>query len=1107
MPTSLIPIIARTNTIDEWRIQTNKSASDLNDLGFYTYDKNQGTLLLSNTSLLSITANGTPLQVANNVLFQSSLTLGNTLFLGVQSSATGNIIAGGTVSVRGPGSALSVSNNSYVGVDLQVVSNIYANNYTANGSLTVANNVTVSTGILRLNGTGNVAYVNSGSISANTLYVTDTNSTNVKTANLTAAFARIDVLDDLAFARIGILENTTGNSYYLSSNSHTSNSIATRYITANISGNIVNFSSNVSSINTATILTGNVVSLTSNLSGINVATINTSTTLVGNVVSLTSNLSAINVATVNTSTTLVGNVVSLTSNTSSINVATVNTASINVLSSYNLTSTHRITANNIITNNVEVSTINVAHVNISSNLWIASGSVSRIYAPTEEHESLTVDGKTTLETALVTNNLTVQGTFTQLGDIEYETNEIIFNKRTPTNADVIIRNERPVGNDAIIQWSESDDQWVLSKGNTYTQLFGILDTSFLDSSVLNVSSSNVATPLAVNIAHTTAQTVGRYANSSYIHANASFNWANVVSTTANANTARLTTDVTIAGNYANNAYMTANSAQVYANAAFRTQNTTGVYANSAFDVANTALIAGGTISGGYANAAFARANTANTTSISASSYANGAFAAANTAATAAALAQSSGVSAGLYANAAYEAANSAVDTWVRNAANSASSYANSAFANANNAIYKTGQTSQTLSGSLEVTGNVNTSDIKFTPGTTLLQGSKVVINSNQNQNQGPSLSATIEVDRGISPNAIFRYNETIDRWEYTHALSDPADFTTLGFISERANNITGGAANRIPVQTSANVTSFIDAPVTANYFLKWTGSAFTWADVPTADLSNLNATNLTSGILPLSRVTKLNNIAGSTPNDGTKRVYSMHIDGDAAYATTAGSATSATSATTAGSTTNVTAGGSVTTGTINQGTTTALTNYGGTDFYNRVRIRNSTQATTTQDNSNSPASGAALYVEGGIYCEKDIVCDILRGTATAAYYSADVAEKYLPDVEYPTGTILMVGGKKEVTAATKEKSYVIIGVVSENPSLIMNSQLEGGVIVGLKGRLPVRVIGKCKKGDLLEMSDIPGVGIVSDGNKLPLRLICLENKKTEEEGTVEVAIM
>jgi hypothetical protein len=1087
MPTSLIPIIARTNTIDEWRIQTNKSASDLNDLGFYTYDKNQGTLLLSNTSLLSITANGTPLQVANNVLFQSSLTLGKTLFLGVQSSATGNIIAGGTISVRGPGSALSVSNNSYVGVDLQVVSNIYANNYTANGALTVANNVTVSTGILRLNGTGNVAYVNSGSISVNTLYAKDTISTNVRTANLYAAFARIDVLDDLAFARIGILENTTGNSYYLSSNSHTSNSIATRYITANISGNIVNFSSNVSSINTATILSGNVVTLTSNAAAINVATVNTSTTLVGNVVSLTSNLSIINVATVNNSTTLVGNIVSLTSNSSAINVATVNTASINVLSSYNLTSTHRITANTIITNNVIVSTINVAHVNVSSNIWIASGSVSRIYAPDAEYESLTVDGKTTLQTALVTDNLTVQGTFTQLGDIEYETNEIVFNKRTPTNADVIIRNERPVGDDAIIQWSETDDQWVISKGNTYNALFGVLDASFLDSSVLNVSAANVATPLAVNTAHTTAQTVGRYANSSYIHANASFNWANIVSSTANANTSRLTTSVATAGSYANSAYVHSNSAYVHANSSFVSQNATAILAAAAFEAANAAGVSGGIISGGYANAAFARANTANTTATSADSYANGAFSTANTAATAAALGQSATANAQIHASAAFEKANSAVDTWVRGRANSAFDHAESAFANANNAIYRTGQTSQTLSGSLQVTGNVNTSDLRFSPGSALLQGSRFVFNANQNQNQSPSLSATIEVDRGVSPNAIFRYNETIDRWEYTHALSDPANFATLGFVSERANNVTGGALNRIPVQTATDTTGFIEAPVTANYFLKWTGSAFTWADVPAADLTNLNATNLKTGTVPIAALT------------GT---YSISITGSAGSAATATSATSASTASVATNATNVTSGGTVVTGTPGSSTATSFTSWGSGNFYGDLWCRSGGTTTSKTDPNNT----AALKVTGDAAVSGDVWSTFFRGTATAALY-ADLAEKYLPDDTYPTGTIMMIGGKKEVTAATKNKNHVIIGVVSEKPSFIMNDGLKNGVIVGLKGRLPVRVIGKCKKGDLLEMSDIPGVGIVSDGNKLPIRLICLENKKTEEEGLVEVTIM
>jgi hypothetical protein len=1098
MPTSLIPIIARTNTIDEWRIQTNKSATDLNDLGFYTYDKTQGTLLLSNTSILNITANGTPLQVANNVLFQSSLTLGNTLFLGVQSSATGNIIAGGTVSVRGPGSALSVSNNSYVGVDLQVVNNIYANNYTANGTLTVANNLTVSSGTLRLNGTGNVAYVNSGSISANTIYITDTLSTNVKTSNLYSLFAKIDVLDDLAFAEIGILENVTGNSYYLSSNTHTSYSVTTRYLNANVSANISNLLSNSATLNTSTILSGNVVSLLSNSGTINNLSVNTSTTLVGNVVSLISQSASLNNSTVNNSTVLVGNVVSLTSNSATLNVATINTSSINVLSTYNLTSTHRITANNIITNNVEVSTINAAWVNVSSNLWMNSGSQLRIFAPNDQYDSLIVDGKATINTAYVTNNLTVAGTWTALGTIEYETDEIVLNKRTPTNASATIRNERPVGNDALIQWNEIDDSWVISKGNTYSQLYAILDSSLLNSQVDSLSTSNISTPLAVNTAHSVAQTSGRYANSAYIHANASFNWANSVSVTANANTARLTTDVNSASAYSNAAYQTANSAGIYANSAFLSQNTTALYANSAFAAANLASLQGGVISGGYANAAFSVANTANQRAISAGVYANGAFSTANTAAVSAALSQSAAESAALYANGAFAAANNATDTWVRNAANSASSYANSAFGSANNAVVKTGQANQTLTGNLSVVGRVETNDIKFNTGTALLQGSTFVLNANQNQNQSPSLSATIEVDRGVSANAVFRYNEVIDKWEFTN---NGTDFAILNSVVDRANTVTGGAANKILYQSAIDTTSFIDAPVTQNYFLKWTGSAFTWSDVPSADLTNLNATNLTSGLLPTARVAKTN------PSDGLRREYPMHINGDAAYATLAGSATTAGSATSATNATNVVLGGSVITGTDGLSATTyGIRNYGHTRMDGRVYIAHNGLASGTPPNRNDPSNTASLKILGDIAVSNDVYANTFYGVATSARY-ADLAEKYLPDAEYPIGTLLMIGGEKEVTAAKITQQHSIVGVVSEKPALLMNSELSDGVSVALKGRIPVRIIGTCSKGDLLTISEESGIMVRTTNNTMPIRVIALENKNNQEEGLIEAALL
>lgn len=47
----------------------------------------------------------------------------------------------------------------------------------------------------------------------------------------------------------------------------------------------------------------------------------------------------------------------------------------------------------------------------------------------------------------------------------------------------------------------------------------------------------------------------------------------------------------------------------------------------------------------------------------------------------------------------------------------------------------------------------------------------------------------------------------------------------------QANNLSGGAANRLPYQTAPNTTSFVAAPVAADTFLRWSGSAFTWSAV------------------------------------------------------------------------------------------------------------------------------------------------------------------------------------------------------------------------------------------------------------------------------------
>ena len=104
------------------------------------------------------------------------------------------------------------------------------------------------------------------------------------------------------------------------------------------------------------------------------------------------------------------------------------------------------------------------------------------------------------------------------------------------------------------------------------------------------------------------------------------------------------------------------------------------------------------------------------------------------------------------------------------------------------------------------------------------------------------------------------------------------------------------------------------------------------------------------------------------------------------------------------------------------------------------------------------------------------------GTATQARY-ADLAEKYLADDEYEPGTVIAVGGEAEVTAATLEQAHSVIGVVSTNPAHLMNSGLEGGTAIALKGRVPVKVVGLVQKGDRLVASQTPGFAEVDNGHQ------------------------
>ena len=88
--------------------------------------------------------------------------------------------------------------------------------------------------------------------------------------------------------------------------------------------------------------------------------------------------------------------------------------------------------------------------------------------------------------------------------------------------------------------------------------------------------------------------------------------------------------------------------------------------------------------------------------------------------------------------------------------------------------------------------------------------------------------------------------------------------------------------------------------------------------------------------------------------------------------------------------------------------------------------------------------------------------------ATSAQY-ADLAEMYEADADYAPGTVLCFGGTREVTLCGQADSTRVAGVVSTNPSYLMNSGQTGEHVaaVALTGRVPCRVTGTIRKGDLI----------------------------------------
>jgi hypothetical protein len=130
--------------------------------------------------------------------------------------------------------------------------------------------------------------------------------------------------------------------------------------------------------------------------------------------------------------------------------------------------------------------------------------------------------------------------------------------------------------------------------------------------------------------------------------------------------------------------------------------------------------------------------------------------------------------------------------------------------------------------------------------------------------------------------------------------------------------------------------------------------------------------------------------------------------------------------------------------------------------------------------------------------------------STSAQY-ADLAERFEADNVYLPGTVVELGGVKEITRVVQDLSESVFGVISTAAAYLMNAGAGSDAThpaVAVNGRVPVRVIGQVKKGDRLVSA---GNGLARSADRTEITAFnvigrALADKTTQDEGVVEAIV-
>lgn len=136
---------------------------------------------------------------------------------------------------------------------------------------------------------------------------------------------------------------------------------------------------------------------------------------------------------------------------------------------------------------------------------------------------------------------------------------------------------------------------------------------------------------------------------------------------------------------------------------------------------------------------------------------------------------------------------------------------------------------------------------------------------------------------------------------------------------------------------------------------------------------------------------------------------------------------------------------------------------------------------------------------------------LTAGSRIQATY-ADLAERFAADDTYEPGTVVQLGGTKEITAVQYELSEDVFGVISDTAAYLMNAGAGDDQThppVAVSGRVEVKVVGKVAKGERLVSAGNGIARAAKQGEANAFNTIgrALADKTTDGEGFVEAIVM